>query len=124
MTHSHHLRVRLIIEAEAEAEAIALKGEAEAYAIEAKAKAEAEQMAKKADAWKEYKEAAMIDMMLQTLPKVRILFYTKKYLTNVFLLRWLPRWRLRCPRPRRSRWWPPGRARWGRGDSPGRCWTS
>jgi len=61
---------RLIIEAEAEAEAIALKGEAEAYAIECKAKAEAEQMAKKADAWKEYKEAAMIDMMLQTLPKV------------------------------------------------------
>merc|ERR1719419_1030029 len=61
---------RLVIEAEAEAEAIALKGEAEAYAIECKAKAEAEQMAKKADAWKEYKEAAMIDMMLQTLPKV------------------------------------------------------
>ena len=27
-------------------------------------------MAKKADAWKEYKEAAMVDMMLQTLPKV------------------------------------------------------
>ena len=61
---------RIIIEAEAEAEALALKGEAEAYAIECKAKAEAEQMAKKADAWKEYKEAAMIDMMLQTLPKV------------------------------------------------------
>ena len=36
-----------------------------------RAKAEAEQMAKKADAWKEYKEAAMIDMMIQTLPKVR-----------------------------------------------------
>merc|ERR1719182_1229630 len=68
MAEAH--KVRLIIEAEAEAEAIALKGEAEAYAIEAKAKAEAEQMAKKADAWKEYKEAAMIDMMLQTLPKV------------------------------------------------------
>ena len=63
-------RNRLVIEAEAEAEAIALKGEAEAYAIECKAKAEAEQMAKKADAWKEYKEAAMIDMMLQTMPKV------------------------------------------------------
>ena len=30
-----------------------------------KAKAEAEQMAKKADAWKEYKEAALVDMMLQ-----------------------------------------------------------
>merc|ERR1712110_264545 len=53
-----------------EAEAVALKGDAEAYAIEIKAKAEAEKMAKKADAWKEYKEAAMVDMMLQTLPKV------------------------------------------------------
>ena len=30
-------------------------------------------MAKKADAWKEYKEAAMVDMMLQTLPKAIIL---------------------------------------------------
>ena len=34
---------------------------------------EAEKMAKKADAWKEYKEAAMVDMMLQTLPKAIIL---------------------------------------------------
>ena len=58
------------MEAEAEAEAVALKGDAEAFAIEVKAKAESEQMAKKADAWKEYKEAAMVDMMLQTLPKV------------------------------------------------------
>ena len=64
------LRIKLVIEAEAEAEAIALKGDAEAYAIECRAKAESEQMAKKADAWKEYKEAAMVDMMLQTLPKV------------------------------------------------------
>eukprot|EP00090_Calanus_glacialis_P015378 TRINITY_DN2426_c0_g1_i2.p1 TRINITY_DN2426_c0_g1~~TRINITY_DN2426_c0_g1_i2.p1 ORF type:complete len:439 (+),score=136.16 TRINITY_DN2426_c0_g1_i2:159-1475(+) len=63
-------RNKLIMEAEAEAEAIALKGDAEAFAIECKAKAEAEQMAKKADAWKEYKEAAMVDMMLQTLPKI------------------------------------------------------
>ena len=55
----------MIMEAEAEAEAIALKGDAEAYAIECRAKAEAEQMAKKADAWKEYKEAALVDMMLQ-----------------------------------------------------------
>ena len=39
--------------------------EAEAYAIEVKAKAEAEQMAKKADAWKEYQEAALVDMMLK-----------------------------------------------------------
>merc|ERR1712130_115937 len=45
-------------------------GEAEAYAIEVKAKAGAEQMAKKADAWQEYKEAALVDMMLKVLPKV------------------------------------------------------
>ena len=47
-----------------------MKGEAEAFAIEAKAKAEAEQMAKKADAWKDYQDAAMVDMVLETLPKV------------------------------------------------------
>ena len=29
-------------------------------------------MAKKADAWKEYKEAAILDMMLDAMPKVRI----------------------------------------------------
>jgi flotillin len=61
---------RVILEAEAQAEAIRVKGEAEAYAIEAKAKAEAEQMAKKADAWKDYQDAAMVDMVLETLPKV------------------------------------------------------
>ncbi|XP_064210992.1 flotillin-1 isoform X1 [Tribolium castaneum] len=61
---------RIILEAQAQAEAVRLKGEAEAFAIEAKAKAEAEQMAKKADAFKEYKEAAMIDMFLDVLPKV------------------------------------------------------
>ena len=37
---------------------------------EAKAKAEADQMAKKADAFKEYREAAMVDMMLKVLPQV------------------------------------------------------
>lgn len=59
-----------MLEAEAESEAVRLRGEAEAYAIEAKAKAEAEQMAKKAEAWKEYKNAAMIDMLLDVIPKV------------------------------------------------------
>jgi len=48
----------------------AVKGEAEAYAIEMKAKAEAEQMARKADAWGEYREAALVDMMLKVLPGV------------------------------------------------------
>nr|CAD7596488.1 unnamed protein product [Timema genevievae] len=61
---------RVILEAEAEAESLRVRGEAEAFAIEAKARAEAEQMIKKAEAWKEYKEAAMIDMLLDTLPKI------------------------------------------------------
>ena len=50
---------------------VQMKGEAEAFAIEAKAKAEAEQMEKKAEAWKEYQDAAIVDMVLETLPKVR-----------------------------------------------------
>ena len=52
-----------------------MKGEAEAFAIEAKATAEAEQMAKKADAWKEYREAAVVDMVLDTMPKVSSTFH-------------------------------------------------
>ncbi|XP_026318298.1 flotillin-1 isoform X2 [Hyposmocoma kahamanoa] len=63
-------RMKTVMEAEAEAEAIRVRGEAEAYAIKAKAAADAEQMAQKADAWKEYGPAAMVDMMLDTLPKV------------------------------------------------------
>jgi len=39
-------------------------------AIAAKAKAEAEQMAMKAEAYREYREAAMVEMLLDTLPKV------------------------------------------------------
>jgi flotillin len=68
-------RIRLVLEAEAEAEAIRVKGEAEAAAIEAKAKAEASIMAQKAEAWKEFKEAAMMDLYLQTLPKVSLNFF-------------------------------------------------
>lgn len=64
------MRNRMIMEAEADAEAEILRGEAEAFAIETKAKAEAEKMAKKADAWKEYKEAAILDMMLDAMPKI------------------------------------------------------
>ena len=78
-------RNRVILEAEAESEAVRVKGEAEAFAIEARAKAEAEQMAKKADAWKDYQDAAMIDMILETLPKVRhtliCYIYSQEYKT-------------------------------------------
>lgn len=63
-------RNRIMFEAQAEAQSIQMKGEAEAFAINAKAKAEAEQLAKKAEAWKEYQDAAIVDMLLDTLPKV------------------------------------------------------
>lgn len=66
-------RTKMILEAEAESESLRLKGEAEAFAIEARAKADADQMLKKVEAMKEYKEAAMIDMVLECLPKVNIL---------------------------------------------------
>uniref|UniRef100_A0A669B6S3 Flotillin n=1 Tax=Oreochromis niloticus TaxID=8128 RepID=A0A669B6S3_ORENI len=61
-------RLQLIMEAEAEAESIKMKGEAEAFAVEAKGRAEAEQMSKKAEAFKQYKEGAMVDMLLEKLP--------------------------------------------------------
>lgn len=57
-----------------------MKGEAEAFAIEAKATAEAEQMAKKADAWKEYREAAVVDMVLATMPKVTSTYWMSKFI--------------------------------------------
>uniref|UniRef100_A0A2H8TE68 Flotillin-1 n=2 Tax=Melanaphis sacchari TaxID=742174 RepID=A0A2H8TE68_9HEMI len=63
-------RTRIILEAEAEAETLRLKGEAESFAIRAKSKADAEQAIKKAEAWKEYKKAAIINMVLEALPKL------------------------------------------------------
>lgn len=47
-----------------------MQGEAESFAIEVKAKAEAEQMKLKAAAYQQYNEAAMMDMLMQSLPKV------------------------------------------------------
>lgn len=61
-------RLQLIMEAEAEAESIRIKGEAEAFATLAKGRADAEQMAKKAEAFNQYKEGAMVDMLLEKLP--------------------------------------------------------
>ena len=59
------------------------------YAVEVKAKAEAEQMAKKADAWKEYQEAALVDMMLKVLHIFRsqTLLATSKSLGAAFRCR-------------------------------------
>ena len=77
-SHTHHScrletiakaeKEKVLLEAEAVAESIRVKGDAKAFAILAKATAEAGQMAKKADAWKEYRQAAMLDMVLKTLP--------------------------------------------------------
>lgn len=61
-----------------------MKGEAEAFAVEAKAKAEAEQMAKKADAWKDYQDAAMVDMILETLPKVLLYDFCQSTVKHVY----------------------------------------
>lgn len=47
-----------------------MRGEAEAFAIGARARAEAEQMAKKAEAFQLYQEAAQLDMLLEKLPQV------------------------------------------------------
>ncbi len=61
---------RVIAEAEAEAEAIRITGQAEADAILAKGIAEAEAMERKAAAWKEYGQAALIEQLFEALPKV------------------------------------------------------
>ena len=66
-------RNRVILEAEAEAEAIKIKGDAEAFSMMVKGKAEAEQLTMKADAYKFYKDAAMVEMLLDVLPKVKLI---------------------------------------------------
>ncbi|EFX80835.1 hypothetical protein DAPPUDRAFT_303889 [Daphnia pulex] len=63
-------RQRTVLEAQAQAEALRLEGEAVSFAIEVKAKAEAEQMKLKAAAYQQYNEAAMMDMLMQSLPKM------------------------------------------------------
>ena len=55
---------------EAQADVIRLTGQAEAEAIEAKGAAEAAAMQLKAEAWKQYGEAAVIQQVLETLPQV------------------------------------------------------
>ena len=57
--------------AKADAEKIRLIGGAEGSAIEAVGKAEAEKMRLKAAAYKQYGDAAMLSLVLETLPKVK-----------------------------------------------------
>jgi flotillin len=61
---------RIRREGVAEADVIQLKGEAEATAIKAKGLAEAEAMEKKAEAWKQYNEAAVTQLIVEQLPEI------------------------------------------------------
>ncbi|XP_067931673.1 flotillin-2a-like [Watersipora subatra] len=63
-------RIHKVEAARADAEKIRLIGEAEATSIEAVGKAEAERMRLKASAYKQYGDAAMVSLILETLPKI------------------------------------------------------
>lgn len=63
-----------------------MKGEAEAFAVEAKGRAEAEQMNKKAEAFKQYKEGAMVDMLLEKLPLVSLTLMDENIMNIVFYI--------------------------------------
>ena len=61
---------RVLAEAQADAESIRLRGQADADAIKARGLAEAEAMNRKAEAWKQYGQAAMIQQLFETLPDI------------------------------------------------------
>ena len=58
------------LEGEAKAESIRVQGEAEAEVIKQKGMAEAEAMLEKAEAFKQYNEAAVIQMLVEKLPDI------------------------------------------------------
>ena len=74
--------------ASAEAEKIRLIGGAEASSIEAVGKAEAERMRLKASAYKQYGEAAMLSLVLETLPKVGWSLGGEIFTGNVLISVW------------------------------------
>ncbi|KAK8382667.1 hypothetical protein O3P69_015469 [Scylla paramamosain] len=63
-------RTQTVEAARADAERIKRIGEAEAYSVEAVGKAEAESMKLKAQAYKQYGEAAIMSMVLDSLPQI------------------------------------------------------
>jgi len=63
-------KARILAEAEAEAESERLRGQGDGDAIRSRGLAEAEAMTRKADAWKQYGQAAMIQQLFETLPDV------------------------------------------------------
>ena len=64
------IRTKTVLAARADAERIKLIGGAEASSIEAIGKAEAESMRQKAAAYKQYGDAALMSLVLESLPKV------------------------------------------------------
>ena len=71
--------------ARADAERIKRIGEAEAYSVEAVGRAEAESMKLKAQAYKQYGEAAIMSMVLDSLPQVSVLFALPVILLTLLL---------------------------------------
>ena len=63
-------KARVVAQAEGEAQATRLSGEAQADAIRARGVAEAEAMERKAEAWRNYGQAAVIQQLLETLPQL------------------------------------------------------
>ncbi|KAL3307332.1 Flotillin-2, partial [Cichlidogyrus casuarinus] len=63
-------RVVTVCKAQGEADTIRLKGLAQAYVIEQRGLAEAERMALRADAYQKYGDVAMLNLVLDTLPKI------------------------------------------------------
>ena len=67
-TIAEGMKFQMLAEAQAESEKIKLNGKAEAGAAEAIGKAEAAGMKMKAEAYKEYGDAALVSMVLEVLP--------------------------------------------------------
>ena len=65
-------RTKTVESAKADGEKIRLIGGAEARAVEAVGRAEAERMRMKASAYKQYGDAAILSLVLEALPQVRI----------------------------------------------------
>lgn len=63
-------RIQKVFNAQADADSVRLVGESEAAAIEAVGRAEAERMRLKASAYKQYGDAAILSLVLETMPKI------------------------------------------------------
>lgn len=79
-------RTQTVDAAKAEAERIRLIGDAEAHAMEAIGVSEAERMRKKAAVYEKYGEAAILNIVLNSLPKVKKIEFRRKHFTFTYPL--------------------------------------